>query len=218
MQGSDREWIQFGRPDELGVAYELSRSWNLEHNPWGRYRAQESGLIDVSDKRIAQVGIVVADVEATAKRYWELLGFGPWYLFDFKPPSGRLDVFRGVRAEPDAPTWIRAAIAEHPSLQFELLQAMEGPGTHMDFWREWGPGAHHLSFDVIEDYDQVVQSFLDLGIEMEMSGTAGEAYAYCYLATLDQLSTIFEVVKLIPDKALDDGMYGTIPAKAVPSC
>ena len=42
-------------------------------------------VVDVGDKSITQIGIVVRDASKIAKRYSEIFGIGPWIFFDGTP-------------------------------------------------------------------------------------------------------------------------------------
>ena len=36
--------------------------------------------------KITQIAVVVRDMEAALKSYTETMGWGPWSVFDYKPP------------------------------------------------------------------------------------------------------------------------------------
>jgi methylmalonyl-CoA/ethylmalonyl-CoA epimerase len=204
---------QFGSPDDLGLVFEVSDAApdRAYVEPWATYEPVEAGWVGTSGRRIAQVGIVVEDTEGAARRWWQVLGIGPWEFYDFMPPVGRCEVFRGVRVRPGVPSHIRAAIANHPTLEVELLQPVSGPGTHMEFLRDTGAGAHHLSLGAADDHDQFVAALQSHGVEVEMAGTAGPAFLYTYMDTQKALGTIFEVLKFDPEADVMAGLYGVYP-------
>ena len=178
--------------------------------PWGTYMPEGSGLIKRDGKEIVQVGIVVRDAEQKAKKYWEVLGIGPWTLIDFKPPHVSDGVFRGVTMA-DEEIHVRAAVADLGDIQFELLEPVCGAGTHMDFLKIHGEGVHHVSFGVIDDHDEMLSAFRSLDIEVEMTGVLGGANTFTYLATQKDLGTIFELVKTQPGVESTLMPYGTYP-------
>lgn len=210
LDGS-RRFAQFGSWQGLGVLFEVSEPGPGLPEPWGRFEAPGQGAVESTDKRIAQIGIVTDDAEAMARRYWELLGTGPWYLFDWRPPVGEAKVLHGVAVQPGVECRIRAAIADHPNLQIELLEPVSGPSTHMEYLRSHGAGSHHLSFDIVDDHDEAVEALGAEGIEIEMQGLAGPAYQYTYMATQRQLGTVWEMVKFYPEEDETAGLYGTYP-------
>lgn len=201
--------------ERLGTILELERpaprgaDVRIEH--WGSYAPEQPGRIDLAGKEIVQLGIVVQDAEAMAKRYWETLGIGPWLLLDFEPPHVAEGRFRGVRMRDEGDFLIRAAMANLGDMQFELLQPALGPSSHMDFLKSHGDGVHHLSFGVVWDHDEMLEAFEELGIEVEMTGKLGGAVIFTYLASQEDLGTILEFVKGIPGAASTLAPRGTYP-------
>ena len=178
---------------------------------WGTLDPPDTGAIDIKGKEIKQVGIVVEDAEQTAKNYWDLLGVGPWTLIDFKPPHVGKGTFHGIEIQDNVNVHIKAAIAQLGELQIELLQPVEGPSTHREFLKTRGQGIHHVSFDQIDDFDEMVSGFKRIGIETESSGLLGESITFGYMATQNDLGTIFEAVKVDPEKIPTITAYGTYP-------
>ncbi|MDP7415301.1 MAG: hypothetical protein QF906_00380, partial [Dehalococcoidales bacterium] len=41
---------------------------------------------NVKVARINQIGMVVRDLEQVALDFWNLLGIGPWEIYDWEPP------------------------------------------------------------------------------------------------------------------------------------
>jgi hypothetical protein len=179
--------------------------------PWGTYNNPEGGAIDIKEKRIKQLGIVVQNVEETARNYWEILGVGPWMLFDFKPPHLTDVTLHGIAVHNDVNLHIKAAIAQMGDLQIELLQPVKGPSTYMEFLKTKGQGIHHVSFAQIEDHDEMISGFQRIGIEPESSGLLGGAVTFTYLATQKDLGTIFEALKIDSGKKNTLSAYGTYP-------
>jgi len=91
--------------------------------------------------KFCQIAEVVRDVEAGAKRYWDTMGFGPWYFWDFEPPDLHDVIFRGQRIENSA---FRLALAQIGPIQYEVMQPLYGPGIHREFLERRGPGIHHI--------------------------------------------------------------------------
>ena len=211
VPGSHR-FMQFGSQEELGLTFEICQQVNQDLNEWDTYKPQKHGLINMEGKRIGQIGIVVQDIERSAKRYWDLFGIGPWYFYDYKPPVGTIDLFHDRPLEPGTDYHVRAAITHHPSIQFELLQPILGPGTHAEFSENRESGGHHLSLDVVENFDEIAATMRSRGIETEMSGFAGPAFYYTYFSTQQVLGTVFEILKLDPKADMMAGLVGVYPS------
>ena len=176
--------------------------------PWGSLEPQGPGVISLEGKKIAQVGLVVNDVEKTAQNYWEMFGLGPWTLIDFKPTDGTL---HGISTVEDANVHVKAALTNLGNLQFELLEPVHGPSTYLEFLKTHGEGIHHLSFGQVEDHDQTVSALEGEGIEIEASGVLGGAITFTYMASQKELATIWECVKTKPGVQSSLKPYGTYP-------
>jgi hypothetical protein len=181
--GTIFEFMKFGPPEKVS-----------NFKPWGEYSSETPGLINIEDKKIVQVGIIVKDVEQTAHRYWELLGLGPWVFMDFKPPHVSDCFLHGVPVR-DSDFGVKAALANLGDLQFELLEPTYGSSTHMEFLKTHGEGIHHVSFGKIPDHDEVLSNVLKQKIEVESTGLLGGATTFTYLATQNDLGTIWEFTK-----------------------
>jgi catechol 2,3-dioxygenase-like lactoylglutathione lyase family enzyme len=214
MGGADT-FTYLATQQDLGTILEVVKRPGAERAvaPWGTYPPQGPGLLNTAGKRIAQVGIVVEDAERTAQRYWEIFGIGPWVLIDFKPPHVSDGVLHGIPMN-EVGFHVRAAIADYSNLQLELLQPVHGPSTHMEFLKIHGQGAHHVSFGVVDDHDDVVSTLQKQGIGIEMSGLLGGAAKFTYLDTQEDLGTIFELVKPEPGVESTVVPYGTYPPSA----
>lgn len=159
-------------------------------------------VVDMKGRKIAQIGIVVADAAKTARRYAELLGIGPWMFLDLTATDV---ILRGAPLG-NAEGCVRVALATFRDLEIELLQPLYGPGTHMEFFRKHGEGIHHISFGMVDNHDAMVSALQEQGIGIEMHGTLGGAVVFSYMDTVRELGTIFEVVKPPPP--------GVVPAIA----
>ena len=218
MEGISSEVIPFtymATREKLGTIFEVPSivpPEKLENViPWGTYESTEPGLIDMTDKAIAQVGIVVSDAEKACQNYWELLGIGPWTLIDFMAPSTTCDIFHGIPTGEGFEFKVKAAIAEFNGLEIELLEPVYGPSTHMDFLKTHGQGVHHISLHIVKDHDDIVENMAKKGVEVEMAGVMGGSSRYTYLAAQDVLCTVLECIKVDPNSSGTVMPYGTYP-------
>jgi len=199
---------------ELGTIFEVVKDAppgvKSKFKPWGTYDLQGSGLINMKGKEIVQIGVVVEDAEKTAKNYWKILGIGPWLLIDFKPPHVTDGIFHGITMR-EVDFHVRGAIADHGNIQFELLEPIWGPSTHMEFLKMNGEGVHHISFGEVDDHDEVVSDLRNQGIDVEMTGLLGGATTFTYMATQRDLGTIMELVKVRHGVENSLVPYGTYP-------
>ena len=141
-------------------------------------------------ERVIQVGLVVKDLDAAMKDYWELYGIGPWQVYTFDPSTVETMVFRGRNVR----FAIRLASADIGGLNWELIQPLDDDSFFAHFLREHGEGLHHIAFEV-SDYERALAHFDDLGIGVLHSGLPkpGEGGPYSYLDTQDTLRCIAEI-------------------------
>lgn len=192
--------------EDLGTVFEFVKAppdLQSTLKDYGSYMPQGPGLVNMKGKRIFQLGIIVKDAEKAAKRYWDLFGVGPWKFADFSPADVILHD-KPMKGD----VVIKGALGNLGALQFELLQPLRGPSTHMEFARQHGQGIHHLSFGAIPDHDEVLAVMQKAGYGIEMQGSQGGG-TFTYVSTQDDLGTIFEFVKREGETTVK--FYGTYP-------
>lgn len=94
---------------------------------------------------VVQIALVVADVEATARRYRQLLGVQDWYVNDVDTLAGKGSGFHH-RGQPIAAR-ARIAWARLGEVELELIEPLDEDSVYAQFLREQGPGLHHVMFD-----------------------------------------------------------------------
>lgn len=146
----------------------------------------------VPEKVIAQVCIIVRDVEASAKRYAEILGldmsanFQTTLLHDHTHAT-----YYGQ------PTNARAKLTaiDIGHLQFELLQPLDPPSAWKDYLDKHGEGIHHIAFFVPKT-DEAAQSFQENGYIVTQQGLfTGQTGMYTYLDTDKDLGVVIELLE-----------------------
>ena len=145
----------------------------------------------VSCPGINQIAIVVNDLEAVAESYWNILGIGPWTIFNWEAP---LVYDRKYHGQPVLAKE-RIALAQAGKVQLELLQPLEGPSIYADWLAERGEGLHHLNF-LVDDVDEVAATLEAQGFPSLQSGRygpAGRQGAFNYI-DIKPLRTIWEPV------------------------
>src|SRR5882762_8243934 len=139
---------------------------------------------------ITQIAVVVADMESALRSYTENLGWGPWSVFDYKPPLLHDTVVRGEKTE------FRMIGAETSvdGLGFELIQPVSGPSIYQEFLDTRGEGVQHIacmkhSFD---ESTQVREHWRGNGADVLMSGRSGDTIEFYYLDTAPMLKFVLE--------------------------
>jgi methylmalonyl-CoA/ethylmalonyl-CoA epimerase len=139
---------------------------------------------------ISQIAIVVRDMEKALKDYTENLGWGPWSVFDYKPPLLH-DTY--VRGEPVEYRMIGAE-THVGDLGFELIQPVSGPSIYQDYLDTYGEGVQHIACmkHSVADSDLVKEHWSERGAEVLMSGRIGDSIEFYYLNTGPMLKWVLE--------------------------
>ena len=144
-------------------------------------------------KGINQIAIVVEDLELVAQNYWNILGIGPWAIFDWESPLVYDRKYYGK------PAWAREriALAQVGNVQLELVQPVDGPSIYADYLKECGEGLHHLNF-LVDDVDETAAILAGEGFPSLQSGKWGPPESkggYNYIE-IKPLRTIWEPVRM----------------------
>jgi catechol 2,3-dioxygenase-like lactoylglutathione lyase family enzyme len=139
---------------------------------------------------ITQIAVVVADIEKALKSYTENLGWGPWSVFEYKPPLLH-DTF--VRGEPVEYRMIGAE-AMVDGLGFELIQPVSGHSIYQEFLDTHGEGVQHIACmkHSVEDSSLMREHWRANGAQVLMSGRIGESIEFYYLDTAPIVKFVLE--------------------------
>jgi catechol 2,3-dioxygenase-like lactoylglutathione lyase family enzyme len=105
---------------------------------------------------INHLGLVVENIEKTAEFYATTFGIGPftsdtYYLKDIK-----------YRGKPSTAV-VRGGFAYHGNMLIELVEVVEGPTPHTEFFDARGEGVQHIAFEV-EDMESHLKKLAERGI------------------------------------------------------
>ncbi len=163
---------------------------------------------------INQIAIVVEDLEQVAENYWNILGIGPWAIYEWEYPLVYDRTYYGE------PTWAREriAIVQVGGVQLELVQPVEGPSIYRDWLEERGEGLHHLNF-LVADVAEAVDVLADQGFQSLQGGRFGpreQMGAYNYV-DIWPLRAIWEPVQVGEEIGAEPTMHpqtgGESPAR-----
>jgi methylmalonyl-CoA/ethylmalonyl-CoA epimerase len=139
---------------------------------------------------ISQIAIVVRDIDDALEKYSRFLGWGPWSVYEHKPPSLH-DTF--LHGEPTNYT-MTGAETRVGAIVVELLQPGEGPSIYKEWLADHGEGLHHIAVmrPSAEESDEARRHFEQLGAGVLMEGRLGKTIHFLYLDTEPLLKVIFE--------------------------
>lgn len=142
---------------------------------------------------IAQVAIIVRDIDKTVENYWNVFGIGPWHFYTYEKPLVSQMSYHGQPADYS----MRIALSYLGPLRIELIEVKEGDSVYADFIREHGYGVHHFGI-LVEDMGSALEKARSVGLEMTMDGSGfgadGDGH-YAYLNTEDQFGVTLEFIQ-----------------------
>ncbi len=147
----------------------------------------EHGLI--GNNNMVQVGIIVRDIEKSAKEYADFFGI------DTPKPMITDGLEKAETEYKGKPSETRAKLAfmDFGSLQIELIEPDEHPSTWREYLEEHGEGIHHLAF-TINGMKEKVATLTGKGFALDQKGEySGGRYAY--INTRGVLKTIVELLE-----------------------
>jgi predicted enzyme related to lactoylglutathione lyase len=140
---------------------------------------------------ISQISLTVKDLDATMARYHRAFGWAPWKVFEHVPPVHHNTELRGAQVH----YALRGAEVFVGSMNFELLEPLEGPNLWSEFIAAKGEGIASIAcmFHDRADGDAVKQAFRDhFGIEVTMKADIGDHIEYYYLDTQERFGCLIE--------------------------
>lgn len=154
-------------------------------------------------KGIAQIALIVPNLEEAVEAYVRLFGIGPWHFYTYRKPLLKKMTYRGQAVEYS----MRLALANVGNLRLELIELGEGETVYADFVREHGYGVHHIGVlvdDMAEALAQAEAAGLHVTQEGAGFGAEGDGY-YAYLDTEPLLGVTVELIqrpkwRIAPDK------------------
>ena len=156
--------------------------------------------------RVHQVALVVPDLEATMRAYWERHRVGPWARYTFGPETVQEMTYRGRRQD----YRMRVAFARSGEVQLELIQPLDGPSIYHEFLAaQPGGGLHHIGA-LVPDLAVAIREMQARGAVMIQSGrgtgVAGDG-GYAYFETQGTLAAILELIELPATRRSPEAIY-----------
>jgi methylmalonyl-CoA/ethylmalonyl-CoA epimerase len=142
---------------------------------------------------LAQVAIVVPDIEEASKRWADVLGQPVPNVITTEPGNDVQMTFRG------APSDARAKLAffNLGQVQLELIEPLGGESTWQEALDKNGESVHHLAFWV-EGMQKSVDFLRERAIPMVQRGDMGGGQ-YAYFDGEERLGTTLELLERVRD-------------------
>lgn len=139
-----------------------------------------------------QVAIIVRDLDAAMRTYFDEYGIGPWSVYEFD--SGNVTDMRS-RGVPVAWSW-RLAVTQVGQVQWELVEPLDDDSIYAQFLAERGPGLHHIGV-AVAGYEDALAEAARRGQEVLLGGEY-KGIEFAYLTTDGDLGVITEIFSGTP--------------------
>ncbi|MFN8470975.1 MAG: VOC family protein [Anaerolineae bacterium] len=145
---------------------------------------------------VAQVAIVVRDIEAAAQRYADILGLPVPQVIITKPGEQVNMTYRGQPSNAQA----KLAFFNLGQVQLELIEPMGGESIWQEALDQNGESVHHIAFWV-EGMQRSVDFLKSRGIGMSQRGDMGQQNEgqYAYFDSNAQLGVAIELLEKVRD-------------------
>jgi methylmalonyl-CoA/ethylmalonyl-CoA epimerase len=168
-------------------------------------------LIDIHNKLpflkngVAQIAMVVKNLEETVEQYWSLFGIGPWHFYTYGKPLVKKMSYHGQPSEHK----FRVALSYFGPMRIELIEAIEGDTVYADFIKQHGYGVQHLGL-LVDDMDAALVQAKTAGINMLQDGSGfglgGDGH-YAYLDTEKLIGVTLELIQRPKERVTPEKIY-----------
>ena len=153
----------------------------------------KEGKLPFLDQGVAQIGIIVPDLDRAMESYTKRFGIGPWHVYTYGKPLVKRMTFRGEETEYS----MRVGLSYFGPMRIELIEPLDGDTIYAEFVEKHGYGVHHLGL-LVDDAASAIDQAADAGIDMIQSGSGfgldGDG-CYAYLDTEAEFSVTLELIE-----------------------
>jgi methylmalonyl-CoA/ethylmalonyl-CoA epimerase len=146
----------------------------------------------IQNKRMAQVAVIVEDIEKSAEFYASMFGIDKPGVIVAAGHESRPTMYRGQPSNATA----KLAFIALDNIQIELIEPDGTPSIWQEFADNYGQGLQHIAFWV-DDIDEAEEKFKAAGMGILQSG-GWDGGAYSYIDATEQMGTIIELLYNYP--------------------
>ena len=156
-------------------------------------------------KGVAQIALIVRDLDEAVKTYWHTFGIGPWHFYTYGKPL----VKRMTRNGEPCEYRMRLALSYIGDMRIELIQPLEGDTVYQEFVERHGYGVHHLGV-LTDDMSESIAEAAEAGFAMIQDGAGfgpDDDGHYAYLNTEDAIGTTIELIERPKRRSKPEKIY-----------
>ena len=142
---------------------------------------------------IAQICVIVPDLDRAVENYWKVFGIGPWSFYTYGTPL----VKRMTRHGRPSEYKMRVALANVGPMRIELIEPLEGDTVYSEFVEKHGYGVHHVGV-LTDNMATALHQAEEAGLEMTQDGAGfgpDDDGHYAYLDTEELIGTTIELIE-----------------------
>lgn len=166
---------------------------------------RQKGALPFLEKGVAQVAILVENLDRTVEAYWKQFGIGPWHFYTYEKPLLKKMSYMGEEVEYS----MRIALSYIGHLRIELIEPGDGPTIYRDFVEEHGYGVHHFGL-LVDDMEAALQIARAQNYRMTQDGSGfgldGDG-RYAYLDTEEELGVTLELIERPKGRVKPEKIY-----------
>jgi 4-hydroxyphenylpyruvate dioxygenase-like putative hemolysin len=154
---------------------------------------------------IAQICVIVPNLDKAVENYWNVFGIGPWKFYTYGKPL----VKRMTRNGKPSEYKMRVALANVGTFRIELIEPLEGNTVYQEFVDKHGFGIHHigvLTNNMTESLDQAKKAGLSMTQDGAGFGPDNDGH-YAYLDTESLIGTTIELIERPKRRTPPDKTY-----------
>lgn len=144
-------------------------------------------------KGIAQICMIVPDLDKAMENYWKVFGVGPWHVYTYGKPL----VKRMTRHGKPAEYRMKVGLANIGDMRIELIQPLEGDTVYSEFVAKHGYGVHHLGI-LTDNMHRDLEKARAAGMAMTQDGAGfgpDDDGHYAYLDSEGLITTTLELIE-----------------------
>jgi methylmalonyl-CoA/ethylmalonyl-CoA epimerase len=142
---------------------------------------------------IAQICVIVPNVDQAVENYWDIFGIGPWSFYTYGEPL----VKRMTRNGKPTEYKMRVALANVGPMRIELIEPLEGDTVYQEFVDKHGYGVHHVGV-LTDSMAESLARAAKAGLAMTQDGAGfgpDDDGHYAYLDTEELIGTTIELIE-----------------------
>jgi catechol 2,3-dioxygenase-like lactoylglutathione lyase family enzyme len=143
----------------------------------------------IQNRKMAQVAIVVKDIEKARKNWAMVLGMDVPEVSIAKSHPSRPTKYKGTPSSAEA----KLAFFNLENIQIELIEPLGGNSTWQEFLDTKGEGIHHIAF-MVKGIDGLERRFEMQGMHTDQNG-GWDGGAYSYINAMQMLGCELELLE-----------------------